>query len=71
MPGMRSTQRASRALQKLGFLFVDADGSHYHYRAPNGRRITIALGHREISEASLKKTCVLANVAWSDFEEQY
>jgi predicted RNA binding protein YcfA (HicA-like mRNA interferase family) len=71
MPGMRSTQRAKRALQKLGFVFIDAGGSHYHYRAPNGRRITVVLGHKEISEASLKKTCALAGVAWSDFEEQY
>ncbi|MDQ2743363.1 MAG: type II toxin-antitoxin system HicA family toxin [Chloroflexota bacterium] len=71
MAGMCSTKRVRRALEKLGLAFIDADGSHYHYRAPNGRTITIVLGHTEISEASLKKTCALAGVAWSDFEEQY
>jgi predicted RNA binding protein YcfA (HicA-like mRNA interferase family) len=71
MPAMRSTRQARRALEKLGFVFIDADGSHYHYRSPNGRKVTVVLGHREISEASLRKVCVLADVAWSDFEEQY
>jgi predicted RNA binding protein YcfA (HicA-like mRNA interferase family) len=71
MAGMRSTKRARRALERLGFVFIDADGSHYHYRAPNGRKITVVLGHKEISEASLRKTCALTDVAWSDFEEQY
>jgi len=71
MAGMRSARRARRAFEKLGFACIDADGSHYHLRAPNGRKITIVLGHREISEASLRKTCALADVAWSDFEKQY
>lgn len=71
MAGMRSTKRAKRVLAKLGFVLLDADGSHYHYRAPNGRKITVVLGHKEISEVSLRKTCTLADVAWSDFEEQY
>lgn len=71
MVGMRSARRARRALEKLGFEFITADGSHYHYRAPNGRKITVVLVHREISEASLRKTCALADVAWADFEQQY
>lgn len=71
MAGMRSTKRARRALEKLGFMFMGASGSHYHYRAPNGRKITVVLGHKEISEASLKKTVALGDIAWSDFEERY
>ena len=71
MAGMRSTRRAKRALEKLGLVFIDADGSHFHYRGPSGRKITIVLGHGEISEASLRKACMLADIAWSDFEEQY
>lgn len=48
MAGMRSAKRAKRAQKKLGFVFISADGSHFHYRAPNGRKITVVLGHKEI-----------------------
>lgn len=71
MAGMRCAKRAKRALEKPGFVFISADGSHFHCRAPNGRKITVVLGHKEISEASLKKTVGLGDVAWTDFEEQY
>ncbi len=71
MAGMRSAKRARRALEEVGFVFVGADGSHFHYRAPNGRKITVVLGHKEISEASLKKAVALGDVAWTDFEAQY
>jgi len=71
MAGMRSAKRARRALEKLGFVFISSDGSHFHYRAPNDRKITVVLGHKEISEASLKKTVALGDVAWTDFEAQY
>lgn len=71
MAGMQSATRARRALEKLGFEFNDADRSHYHYRAPSGRKITVVLRHREIPVASLRKTWALADVAWSDFEQQH
>lgn len=71
MAGMRSTKRAKRTLERLGFVLIDTDGSHYHYRGPNGRKITVVLGHKEISAASRKKTCTLEDIAWSEFEERY
>ncbi|MSQ10843.1 MAG: addiction module toxin, HicA family [Dehalococcoidia bacterium] len=62
------SRRVVRALERLGFGVRKVEGSHYHFRHPDGRRLVIPF-HGEVRVGLLLDSLKLANITWEAFEE--
>jgi predicted RNA binding protein YcfA (HicA-like mRNA interferase family) len=66
-----NSRRTERALTALGCSVLRQSGSHKTLQFPNGRVVTLPLGHREVYEPFVIRACRDGGIGYSDFLQKY
>jgi predicted RNA binding protein YcfA (HicA-like mRNA interferase family) len=66
-----NSRRLRRALLAAGCVVLRESGSHAVILFPNGRKVTLPLGHREVYETFVIRACRDGGVPYCDLLARY